>query len=69
MVFVIVRVPDITVLPETSMFPLISKSPPTFKFLPIPTPPVTTSAPLDVLVDCWELVILVIPDTPNVLFN
>ena len=41
----------IVVDPLTVKLPVITASPPTFKFLAIPTPPATTKAPLSVAVD------------------
>ena len=58
-------VPEIVVTivaPPTVNVPISVVPPPTFKLLPIPTPPFTRSAPVSVLVDCES------PFTHNRLF-
>ena len=49
------------VLPLTNRLPVTVTFPPTFKFAPIPTPPVTTNAPVVVLSDCVLLVNVTLP--------
>ena len=53
-------------VPLTVKLPEIIALPPTFKFLPMPTPPVTTTAPILVDVDSVALVNVVKPLLVNV---
>ena len=53
-------------VPVTTSLPVTLKSPPTFKFLAMPTPPLTTTAPLVVPVLCVVDVNVVAPLLVNV---
>ena len=66
-VFTVVVVPFTVKLPLITVLPPTLKPPATFKFSPIPTPPVTTNAPLAELVLLVASVIVVKPVDDNVL--
>ena len=53
--------PTPVILLSILILPSTFKSPPTFKFLPIPAPPSTISAPLVLVVDCVPFAILTGP--------
>ena len=57
----------VVVVPFTVRSPVTTKFWPMFAFPAIPTPPATTNAPVDVVVDAVVADSVVIPDTANVL--